>query len=98
MTRSSFEYNINKTITDEEYKVIEFVAKYHPSIDRAKEEKQLGELYKNYGMSLIKGMVFVANEVKKTEEKIKLLEDSTANCKKYLKELKEGKFKVYFEE
>lgn len=98
MTRSSFEYNINKTITDEEYKVIEFVAKYHPSIDRAKEEKQLGELYKNYGMALIKGMVFVANEVKRTESKIKLLEDEEASCKKYLKELKEGKFKVYFEE
>ena len=98
MTRSSFEYNAGKTITDEEYKIIEFVAKYHPSVDRAKEEKQLGELYKNYGMTLIKGMVFVANDVKKTEEKIKNLEDSTADCKKYLKDLKEGKFKVFIAE
>ena len=98
MTRFGFEYNAGKTITDEEYKIIEFVAKYHPSINKAKEEKQMGELYKNYGMPLIKGMVFVANEVKKTEKKIKNLEDSTTDYKKYLKELKEGKFKVLIEE
>ena len=98
MTRFGFEYSAGKTITDEEYKIIEFVAKYHPSIDKAKEEKQMGELYKNYGMPLIKGMVFVANEVKKTEKKIKNLEDSTTDYKKYLKELKEGKFKVLIEE
>ena len=49
--------------------------------------------YKNFGMPVIKGMVYVANQIKKLDMKIQELE--LEKYKKEKTELENGNFKIY---
>ena len=50
MQKQEFEERIERTVTDEQYKVIEEVYMWHPSIRNTSGKDEVAELYKSFGM------------------------------------------------
>jgi hypothetical protein len=63
------------TYENPDYDVICYVFRYHPYFDCADCENRMIELYKTYGIALIKNMVYAARESKKIYARIKKLKD-----------------------
>lgn len=63
MMIEEFEKLVGKTVKKEEYKVIELVYTWHPAISNTTGKKQMAYLYINFGISVIKGMVPVAQKM-----------------------------------
>lgn len=58
MTKQEFEVLLTgeKTVTDEQYKVIEYVYTYYPAISDITGKDQIALLYDVFGMTIIKDM------------------------------------------
>lgn len=52
MQKQEFEERIERTVTDEQYKVIEEVCMWHPSIRNTSGKDEVAELYKSFGMTI----------------------------------------------
>lgn len=52
MQKQEFEERIERTVTDEQYKVIEEVYMWHPSILNTSGKDEVAELYKSFGMTI----------------------------------------------
>lgn len=52
MQKQEFEERIERTVTDEQYKVIEEVYMWHPSIRNTSGKDEVAELYKSFGMTI----------------------------------------------
>lgn len=54
MTKQEFEIRLEdgKTVTGEQYKVIEYVYMYHPAIDAVRGKDQIAILYDMFGMTV----------------------------------------------
>ena len=50
MQKQEFEERIERTVTDEQYKVIEEVYMWHPSIRNTSGKDEVAELYKSFGI------------------------------------------------
>ena len=76
MMKEEFENLIGEKVDSKDYKVIEFVYCYHPSIPAVEGKKQIAAIYKIGGMRLINDMVPTATRIKQFDEAIekKLLE------------------------
>ena len=70
MMKHEFEKKLGKPVTRKEYKDIEFVYTFHPSVSNAEGKKQIVELYKIGGMRLIKDMMPTARKAQELENKI----------------------------
>lgn len=57
MQKQEFEERIERTVTDEQYKVIEEVYMWHPSIRNTSGKDEVAELYKSFGMTIFHGRV-----------------------------------------
>ena len=98
MRRLDFECQIKQTISDEEYEIIDYVYTHHPSFrDKSNHENinRMAQLYKEFGMSLIKSMVYVANQINKLDTKIQILELELDRYKREKAKLENGEFEVY---
>lgn len=98
MRRLDFECQIKQTISDEEYKIIDYVYTYHPSF-RGKSNHEninrMAQLYKDFGISVIKSMVYVANQINKLNTKIQILELELDRYKREKAKLENGDFEVH---
>ena len=56
MQKQEFEERIERTVTDEQYKVIEEVYMWHPSIRNTSGKDEVAELYKSFGMTIFHDM------------------------------------------
>ena len=56
MQKQEFEQLIQTTIPDEEYRIIEKVYVWHPAISNMEGKSQIADLYRDYGMAIIKNM------------------------------------------
>lgn len=70
MMKHEFEKKLGKPVTRKEYKDIEFVYTFHPSVSNTEGKKQIVELYKIGGMRLIKDMMPTARKAQELENKI----------------------------
>ena len=52
MQKQEFEERIEGTVSDEDYKLIEFVYQFHPVIRNVSGKDEVAELYKSFGMAL----------------------------------------------
>ena len=99
MKREEFDANLSEVLkrgevapepTEEEYRIIEYVYKYHPSIKVIGGKKQIAYLYVHFGMGLIRDMLtraeMMANLTKRKDELLKELE----NTSKLLKRIRDG--------
>lgn len=74
MMKAEFEAMIGKSVTDEEYKVIEEVYTWHPAINDTTGKDQMKTLYTQFGLGVIRGMLPVAEKMEKLDgERRKLL-------------------------
>lgn len=53
MQKHEFEERIESTVSDEDYKLIEFVYQFHPVIRNVSGKDEVAELYKSFGMALL---------------------------------------------
>jgi len=60
----------NVSITENEYKIIEYVYNWHPSIDAVRGKEQIAYLYCEFGMSLINDMVNTATAAMEAEQEM----------------------------
>ena len=70
MMKHEFEERLGKPVTESEYKDIEFVYTFHPSVSNTGGKTQIAELYKIGGIRLIRDMIPTAKKAQILEEKI----------------------------
>lgn len=70
MTKHEFEEWLGSQVTESEYKDIEFVYTFHPSISNTEGKTQIAQLYKIGGMRLIKDMLPTARKAQELDNKI----------------------------
>lgn len=80
MMKYEFEERLNdiegmkRTVTDEEYKLIEHVYAFHPSISETEGKRQVALLYHEFGIRIFKDMAETAERNRELEADIKRLE------------------------
>lgn len=67
MMKAEFEAMAGKSVTDEEYKVIEAVYTWHPVINDTTGKDQMKTLYTQFGFGVIRGMLPVAEKMEKLD-------------------------------
>ena len=67
MMKAEFEAMAGKSVTDEEYKVIEAVYTWHPAINGTTGKDQMKTLYTQFGFGVIRGMLPVAEKMEKLD-------------------------------
>lgn len=68
MQKQEFEERIERTVTDEQYKVIEEVYMWHPSIRNTSGKDEVAELYKSFGMTIFHDMLPRAKKAHELDE------------------------------
>ena len=58
MTKQEFQKRIGAEISQKDYSIVEHVYTWHPSISEVEGKEQIAELYKSFGMPIIKNMCF----------------------------------------
>ena len=73
MTKQEFESRLagGKTVTDEQYKIIEYVYIYYPAISNIMGKDQIAMLYDMFGMTVIKDMYPRAHRSDELEREIR---------------------------
>ncbi|MDE5741085.1 MAG: hypothetical protein K2H90_01385 [Oscillospiraceae bacterium] len=99
MTKAEFTELISDSATvpnDREYRIIEFVYIWHPSISENIREgkKQIASLYSEFGMRIIADMFSTAKEAKIIEDKIAAAKDSITDYEQELEELSWGPYNL----
>lgn len=57
MQKREFEGMIEQPVSDAEYKVIETVYQWHPSVKEVSGKEEVAELYKSFGMAIFHDML-----------------------------------------
>lgn len=70
MQKAEFEERIEGQVSDEDYKLIEFVYQWHPVIRNVSGKDEVAELYKSFGMALFRDMEPRAKKAKEVEEQM----------------------------
>lgn len=60
MTKQEFQKRIGAEISQKDYSIVEHVYTWHPSISEVEGKEQIAELYKSFGMPIIKNMMEAA--------------------------------------
>ena len=101
MTREEFETNL-KAIqaqgcmhcmpmpTEQEYKVIEHVYTFHPSISETEGKKQVAYLYENFGMSIFRDMEARADYMRVKEGEFQKAIAEVERIRRRMEETKAG--------
>ena len=94
MTKQEFESRLEdgKTVTGEQYKVIEYVYMYHPAIDAVRGKDQIAILYDMFGMTVIKDMYPRAAKAEKMEKAIAAARSKVVELTRQLDWLKAGEW------
>ena len=91
MLRREFETIAGVQVTPEEYKKIEFVYNWHPSISETEVKMQIATIWNIGGLRLIQDMEESARHAKAIGDQIRDAKDELASLEKELTLLKEGK-------
>lgn len=91
MMKKEFEALVDKKITDNEYKTIEFVYSYHPSIINTTGKQQIADIYKTYGMLVIQDMVETATFARNLEIEKENLRKKLEIVEERMIDVKEGR-------
>lgn len=91
MTKEEFTSRAKKPITDSDYKKVEKVYTFHPSIDPNKGKDQIASLYDTFGMRIIEDMIPTAEKAAELEDKIRHARMEIERLTEEYRELKEGR-------
>lgn len=99
MTRDEFEYQVSKALpegktapepTDSQYKLIEYVYTFHPSISETDGKAQIAMLYVNFGISIIQDMKPRAELMEKKERELREARLRFEMIQREIEEIKAG--------
>ena len=103
MTREEFEDNLKNeymlskekiaSISDEDYKKIEYVYTWHPSISNLDGKSQIAWIYVNFGMCVINDMFETASLNEDLEHDLESAMREVEKIKKRLEKLKKGEYR-----
>ena len=94
MSREEFEAKLGREINPAEYKDIEYVYTFHPSISETDGKQQIVDLYKLGGIRLIRDMIPTAQEAERLENRIRMLNIKLDEAKREYEALKNGEVKA----
>lgn len=69
MQKAEFEERIEGQVSNEDYKLIEFVYQWHPVIRNVSGKDEVAELYKSFGMALFRDMEPRAKKAKEVKSR-----------------------------
>lgn len=78
-------------ISDENYKIIDFVYTHHPAISEIHGKEQIVNLYKEYGMAIIRDMYDRAKRASELEKTIRYHKTLAQEAEDELSDLRCGK-------
>lgn len=78
------------TITNEDYKVVEYVYNFHPAIKEVGGKDQIAELWVHFGMRVIRDMVPTAKRAEELEAQIRHLRIELDKARDEMEALKKG--------
>ena len=90
MMKNEFDARCKVAVTDAEYKKIEFVYTWHPSIDAINGKDQVAMLVEQFGMRIIEDMTPAAEIAKAYEEEIHVLTSKLRKLEKDYADFKRG--------
>lgn len=82
--------------TQEEYRLIEFVYNFHPSINEVTGKKQVAWLWCEFGLSIFNDMHPKAVKAEELERALMIARDTVTSLEGKLKALKEGEHALSF--
>lgn len=87
MQKQEFEERIERTVTDEQYKVIEEVYMWHPSIRNTSGKDEVAELYKSFGMTIFHDMLPRAKKAHELDELLRKAQREVQRTQEEIEEL-----------
>ena len=99
MTRDEFKNQVVQALpkgkiapelTDKEYKMIEQVYTFHPSISETEGKTQIAMLYVNFGMSIIRDMTPRARLMEEKEQELREIHIKMEKVMSEIKEIRAG--------
>lgn len=90
MTKHEFEEWLGGQVTEKEYKDIEFVYTFHPSISNTEGKTQIAQLYKIGGIRLIRDMIPTARKAQELDNKIMAANANLMRLKRQFEMLANG--------
>lgn len=70
MEKKEFEERIERSVPDADYKIIEMVYQFHPSIRETSGQEEVAELYKSFGMAIFYDMLPRAEKNSELEKQL----------------------------
>lgn len=90
MQKREFEAMIEQPVSDAEYKVIETVYQWHPSVKEVSGKEEVAELYKSFGMAIFYDMLPRAEKNHELESKLHHAQKEVERIKAEMEELSCG--------
>lgn len=87
MQKREFEERIERTVTDEQYKIIEAVYMWHPSIRNTSGKDEVAELFKSFGMTIFHDMLPRAKKAQELDEQLRVAQRAVAKIQEEIEEL-----------
>lgn len=87
MQKREFEERIESKVTDEQYKIIETVYMWHPSVRNTSGKDEVAELFKSFGMTIFHDMLPRAKKAQELDEKLRVAQREVDRIQEEIKEL-----------
>ena len=90
MQKREFEEMTGQPVSDAEYRVIETVYQWHPSVKETSGKEEAAELYKSFGMAIFHDMLPRAEKARCLEEKLRRAKKEVEQIKEEIETLSSG--------
>lgn len=90
MEKKEFEKEIERSVPDADYKVIEMVYQFHPSIRETSGKEEVAELYKSFGMAIFYDMLPRAEKNRELEKQLLHAKAEVERIRDEMEELSRG--------
>ena len=90
MQKREFEEMIEHPVSDAEYRVIETVYQWHPSVKEVSGKEEVAELYKSFGMAIFHDMLPRAEKNRELESRLRHAQAEVERIKAEMEELSRG--------
>lgn len=90
MTKKEFQQLVDRSVSDEDYSVIEKVYTWHPVISNVSRKEEVAELYKSFGMAIFYDMEPRAEIACTLDESLRKARGEVARIQREIKELSCG--------
>lgn len=90
MEKREFEKRIEQPVSDAEYKVIETVYQWHPSVKKVSGKEEVAELYERFGMAIFQDMLPRAEKNRELENQLRHKQAEAKQIRVEMEELSSG--------